>query len=300
MMKLISIFLVVAAFYSANGNVLPIELLEDQPDSDVIPIELFKDSPTGDLSQDEPVNDEAVFADNLVTPSPRQSIYDNQDDSMYQGDIVLTPEQKTQLRSRNAMVDLSKRWTDGVVPYKISTNFATFNQTVKDVITKAVEHIKTATGGCIKYVPWTNQKDYVLLQYGTTGCWSHLGRTGNEQPIVLDMGCWSVGTVVHEMLHAVGFQHEQNRPDRDNYLNIYWDKIIPEKKPQFELAKGLVFNTPFDFKSIMLYGETAFSKDKKTPTMLAKDPKIRFPDADRRDTMSPTDIYEVKQYYGCK
>jgi len=289
MMKLISIFLLVAALYRANGNVLPVELLDDESSNDVLPIELLEDVLPTELLEDE-----------AVTQSPRQAIYNINDKDMYQGDIALTPEQKAQIRSRNAVTDLSKRWDNGVVPYKIGTNFGSFQAQVTDVITKAVAHIRNATGGCIKYTPWTNQKDFVHLKYEQTGCWSRLGRVGNEQPIVLDMGCWSVGTVVHEMLHAIGFQHEQNRPDRDQYLNVYWDKIMPDKKSQFELAKGLVFNTPFDFKSIMLYGETAFSQDKKTPTMLAKDPKIRFPDADRRDTMSSTDVYEVKQYYGCK
>jgi len=280
---LISVFLLVAALYGSNGSVLPIELLDDgeaEPSNDVMPIEYLEDGPT--------------------IESPRQAIYDTNGADMYQGDIALTTEQKAQIRSRNAVVDLSKRWDKGIVPYKIGTNFGSWQSTVNDVIAKAVAHIANATGGCIKYIPWTNQKDYVQLKYEQTGCWSRLGRTGGEQPIVLDMGCWSVGTVVHEMLHAIGFQHEQNRPDRDQYLNIYWDKIMPDKKSQFELAKGLVFNTPFDFKSIMLYGETAFSQDKKSATMLAKDTKIRFPDADRREAMSPTDIYEVKQYYNCK
>jgi len=278
--------------YSANGNILPVELLDDEPANDVLPIELLEDVLPVELLDDEP-----------VTQSPRQAIYNINDRSrMYQGDIALTPEQKAQIRSRNALVDLSKRWANGVIPYKVATNFGPGQKTVNDAVTKAVAHIRNATGGCIKYVPWTNQKDFVQIKYEATGCWSHLGRTGNEQPIVLDNGCWSVGTVVHEMLHAIGFQHEQNRPDRDQYLNIYWNNIKQDKNTiaQFELAKGLVFNTKFDFNSIMLYGETAFSKDNKSPTMLAKDPKIRFPDADNREAMSPTDIYEVKQYYGCK
>ncbi len=51
---------------------------------------------------------------------------------------------------------------------------------------------------------------------------------GGKQVINLQKeGCVFEGTVVHECLHALGFFHEQNRPDRDQFITINFANIIP-------------------------------------------------------------------------
>ena len=56
-----------------------------------------------------------------------------------------------------------------------------------------------------------------------------IGRQGGQQDVSIGNGCQYKGTVIHEMMHAAGFFHEQSRRDRDNYITIYWQNIMSGK-----------------------------------------------------------------------
>ena len=48
--------------------------------------------------------------------------------------------------------------------------------------------------------------------------------------ISIGKGCGQLGTVLHEMMHMLGFRHEQVRPDRDEYLKMYWENMSDGKE----------------------------------------------------------------------
>ena len=64
----------------------------------------------------------------------------------------------------------------------------------------------------------------------------------------------SKGTIMHELLHIVGFQHEQSRSDRDEYVDIVMDNIVQQQAMQKNFnrhdTKNLVI---YDYNSVMQY-----------------------------------------------
>ncbi|RXG57445.1 Zinc metalloproteinase nas-1 [Armadillidium vulgare] len=59
-------------------------------------------------------------------------------------------------------------------------------------------------------------------------CSSDIGRRKNRQEVDLAQFCLDRGTILHELNHVVGFEHEHVRPDRDQYIEVIWDNFTSE------------------------------------------------------------------------
>jgi len=93
------------------------------------------------------------------------------------------------------------------------------------MIEDAINTYNTKT--CVRLKRRTNEKDFVKIKGSSSGCWSNVGRTGGEQTLNVQVkGCLTTkGTILHEIMHACGFLHEQNRPDRDSFVAINYENI---------------------------------------------------------------------------
>ncbi|GIY55246.1 astacin-like metalloprotease toxin 2 [Caerostris darwini] len=211
-------------------------------------------------------------------------------DGLFEGDIMgIDPDQ-----DRNAVPRDSQRWTNGVIPYEVDPSL----YGIWELLMKSIRHIED--NSCLRFVQRTNERNYIRMYKGE-GCWSFWGMLGNgEQKLSLGDGCEYFGTVVHEFLHAIGFQHEQNRSDRDDYLNIHWENIIEKWYYAFNklLPEQHRLLTPFDYDSVMLYGEKSFSKQWNLKAMTAKDGRF-LDEAYNKPGMSASDIKRLNMLYNC-
>lgn len=155
------------------------------------------------------------------------------------------------------------RWTEGVVPYVISGSYSSSELTS---INDAMSDIESVSG--VRFVQRSNQTDYIdiLRDYG---CYSSVGRRGGRQVISLDNGCF-FRQPTHELLHALGFWHEQSREDRNNYVDVWTANIEPGKEHNFNqhISDGNDIGH-YDYDSIMHYFRTSFSKN-GNPTITKK------------------------------
>jgi hypothetical protein len=105
--------------------------------------------------------------------------------------------------------------------------------------------------------------------------------------------------ILHEILHALGFVHEQSRPDRDQHVEVVWDHIQEKYRDQFERVPESWMEaergTAFDFHSIMIYSPEAFAARPGEPTLRAKDAgqAVKPPS----EGMSEGDLQRLKRLY---
>jgi len=121
-----------------------------------------------------------------------------------------------------------------------------------------------------------------------------VGRYGGAQIVSLeppnDAGANCLGTdgrPIHELLHALGIFHEQSRSDRDKFVKINFDNVIPRMSclimaiTVVYLSRGTIFNYlpefseyrsnfdkqslknttyqfEYDYDSVMHYGKNFF------------------------------------------
>ncbi|CAH0405896.1 unnamed protein product [Chilo suppressalis] len=221
----------------------------------------------------------------------------------FEGDMVLS---KAQLRDvhiaidRNGLRGGAKRWPQRTVVYHIEED--DFDEDQVKMIEEGMADL--ANKSCIQFVPRKSEKEHaVVIQGSANGCFSNVGfntpdADGGEVNQVLNLakGCFKHGTVVHEMLHTLGFYHMQSTYDRDEFVKIVWENILPGTEHNFAKYNNDTvtdFGVKYDYGSVMHYPEVAFSRNgNKTIIPLHDGVKIG-----QRNGLSESDVLKLNKMY---
>lgn len=125
-----------------------------------------------------------------------------------------------------------KPWERGLIPYVILGNFTLAE---RETIFEAFKEFNKNT--CVRFVERSvDHKDFIEIYRDDNGCYSStLGHQGGVQKVNLAKGCFARShTVMHELMHALGFDHEHVRPDRDEWVKIIDENICSCHKCIFE------------------------------------------------------------------
>ncbi len=215
----------------------------------------------------------------------------------------LTSNITQQIYQRSLNIQTNSRWKDRLnsivqVPYYIDPNYFTVDQinTIENAILTLSNEAKV-----VKFIPRTNQAAYINIVDTTGGCSSFVGKspTGKSQDLNLSTdGCLIPGIIQHELLHAIGFFHEQSRPDRDSYVRINLSNVNPKNRHNFDIASGSsLLDSEYDYSSLMHYEKYDFAIDASVETIIPLQSGVSA--LGQREGLTSDDIAKIHLLYQC-
>jgi len=155
----------------------------------------------------------------------------------------------------------------GIVPFEFDANVTAANQSAMLSAMAVLENVANVDfQQCASNVCIFSQVNFVHIANGT-GNNSQVGMVGGEQ--FINIASWGAQfTIVHELLHCLGFFHEQQRPDRNTFVQINCANVqggcngtIFNNNFSLLSALGTLTYGNYDFDSVMHYDQCAFSID---------------------------------------
>lgn len=147
-------------------------------------------------------------------------------------------------------------WPGGIIPYDISK----LSPAQQTNALKAMQ-LWMNTGAKFRFIPRTAEAEYIDFT-GNTSAGNNTSCVGFKKGVRADINItafwWHQGEWMpaHELGHVLGFHHEHQRWDRDQFVTIHYENIKPGRSGDYDwIAKTnwIITSLPYDFRSIMHY-----------------------------------------------
>nr|CAD2151577.1 unnamed protein product [Meloidogyne enterolobii] len=203
----------------------------------------------------------------------------------------------------------TRKWPIGKpIPYGFDKSL---NTRQRDVIRTCINEITSKT--CVRFTETNldatserppNISSIYFVRYPTTAyCGlSYIGVYTPSNPIYLSFLCNDMaGVACHEVMHALGVEHEHIRPDRDDSITVLWDNIDAQFLDYYVPADGSTYSSygiPYKCDSIMHYSYKIGARDFGLHTMTCKvDPDINDPLMGQRKGLTQADVDAINKLY---
>ncbi len=206
----------------------------------------------------------------------------------YEGEFAVQDEQ--------GQVIESVAWPEGNVYYRIEgfdANDENDQYTLK-MIKLAMQEWSGA--GNVQFIEKPEGGDYVCRIVKSENNSSTIGYRKN--PLIYLQSNASQRQATHELGHLLGFTHEHQRPDRDQYITVLWSNIRPEAAGQYQIMDTTLYDVTdyaYDYRSVMHYSTSSgtVSAWKKTYTINDASYNEWWP-----TYLTETDRQKVRDIYG--
>ncbi|MEM8891001.1 MAG: zinc-dependent metalloprotease [Bacteroidota bacterium] len=183
----------------------------------------------------------------------------------------------------------ARLWPSQIIPYDIMADA----EPARNSIRAGILALNARTNVCL--VP-KGRRDVAVIKFiasSSTVSSSGIGYTPNGTTIRINIrGGGFSGTVIHEVIHSLGFWHEHQRPDRDDFIDINFNNIQNDFKHNFTVRNGDII-TPYDFTSIMHYSDGAFNINSNVAVIEGKNGER----IGSQGVLTEIDIDDINYYY---
>jgi len=202
-------------------------------------------------------------------------------------------------------------WPNGIIPIQFEPGLDPSRQAI---FLEALAEVAFRTQ--IIFTRRSDETDYIYVAADPDFNFSDsVGRAGGRQNIVITS--WNSKYIItHEIMHAIGFFHEQSAPDRDNFVVINTQNISQTAcnggscNSQFAISENANVSSYYDYDSLMHYGRSAWSSngqdtittlDPSWQDLIGQRERISLGDQESLETMYGSPIFSsvwVLSIYG--